>query len=36
MKDALGALGIEVDAVTGTRDVVVHGQGGDIPVNSAR
>ena len=29
-------LGIEVDAVPGTRDVVVHGQGGDIPVKSAR
>ncbi len=36
MKDALAALGIEVDAVPGTRDVVVHGQGGDLPVKSAR
>jgi len=36
MKDALAALGIEVDTVPGTRDVVVHGQGGDLPVKSAR
>ena len=31
MLDALAALGIAVDAVAGTRDVVVHGQGGDVP-----
>src|SRR5947207_12386883 len=36
MKDALGALGVEVDGVAGTRDLVVHGQGGHFPVASAR
>ena len=36
MQEALVALGIGVDAVPGTRDVVVSGQGGDIPVKSAR
>ncbi len=36
MKDALAALGIEVDGVAGTRDFVVHGHGGEIPVKAAR
>src|SRR6185369_10028249 len=36
MRNALVALGIEVDGVPGTRDIVVHGQGGDIPVKTAR
>jgi len=36
MQEALVALGIGVDGVPGTRDVVVRGQGGDIPVKSAR
>ena len=36
MLEALGALGIKVDAIAGTRDFVVHGQGGVIPVKAAR
>jgi 3-phosphoshikimate 1-carboxyvinyltransferase len=36
MRDALAALGMAVDAVAGTRDVIVRGQGGAIPVKAAR
>ena len=36
MQDALTVLGIEVTGTPGTRDFVVHGQGGVIPVKTAR
>ena len=36
MLDALAALGIEVERIAGTRDFIVHGQGGVIPVKAAR
>ena len=36
MQDALAALGIAVERIAGTRDFVVHGQGGVIPVKAAR
>jgi len=36
MQEALAALGIKVDGIAGTRDFVVHGQGGVIPVKAAR
>jgi len=36
MLEALATLGIEVTHISGTRDFVVHGQGGAIPVKSAR
>jgi len=36
MLDALGALGIRVERRGETRDFVVHGQGGSIPVTDAR
>ena len=36
MQEALAALGIEVTGTPGTRDFVVHGQGGVIPVKAAR
>ena len=36
MQEALAALGIKVDGIAGTRNFVVHGQGGVIPVKAAR
>ena len=36
MLEALAALGIRVDRIAGTRDFVVHGMGGVIPVKAAR
>jgi len=36
MQDALVQLGIRVERAAGTRDFVVHGQGGRIPATSAR
>jgi 3-phosphoshikimate 1-carboxyvinyltransferase len=36
MKEALAVLGIAVETVPGTRDVIVRGQGGVIPVKAAR
>ncbi len=36
MQDALRALGIVVERIGATRDFIVHGQGGVIPVKAAR
>jgi 3-phosphoshikimate 1-carboxyvinyltransferase len=36
MREALAALGIPIERIAGTRDFLVRGQGGDVPVKTAR